>query len=104
MWHSVFVGVEGGVPRASWVHFVLANTVVRIRTPEGRRRVTQSSSLCRWGRRRFLPRGFVGSSVIQLAICLFQIHVFETDASAIRNLMSGTYGTRSYAVCTILQW
>ena len=44
--------------------------------------VGQPGSLSNW---------IAGNCVTQLALCLFDVDVFETDASAIKSLMSGTY-------------
>lgn len=39
----------------------------------------------------FLSRCSTSNCVMPMAICLFQIDVFEMDACAIKSLMLGTY-------------
>ena len=48
-----------------------------------------------WGQPDFSSSCFASSCVIQLAICLFRVDVFEMNAAAIKSLTSGTCTTAS---------
>ena len=98
-WGSALTGVKGEVPRVQQVHSSLAKLKRMSRNESvGRERQGLSSGqLSRSPRAFYRGTSWVGGHslslhlVVQLAVCVLGMDVFEVDAWEVKSFMSGTY-------------